>query len=171
MRRRRGATSTREQGSNPRERELAWVVANPGRARAWSESGRISAFAMATTLGLGLVVHVVGYGIGDRTFSLPDWVPTDLASTLVSNLGIVLWTYVVLVVFLEILPARTRRRAARSMALAAQELRERGEPVPAELADAEAMTSDGGRTDRDRTLDAVLDRLTSIEHRLANRPD
>jgi hypothetical protein len=171
MRRRRGARSTGERRSSPRERELAWVVANPVRARAWSESGRISTLAMGTTLALGLVVHVLGYSIGNGTFSLPEWVPVDLASTLVSNLGIVLWTSVVLVVFLEILPARTRRRAARSMALAAQSLRDRGERVPAELADAEEMTTDTGRTDQDRTLDAVLDRLTSIERRLANRAD
>jgi hypothetical protein len=102
---------------------------------------------------------------------LPEWVPIDLVSTLVANLGIVLWTSVVLVVFLEILPARTRRRATRAMALAAAALRDRGEEVPSELLDAEAVAAAGAGSPNDRTLEAVLDRLTSIEHRLANPPD
>jgi hypothetical protein len=170
MRRRRGAMSTGDRRPGSGDRELAWIVAHPDRARAWSESSRISTLAMATTLALGLAVHLVGYVIGTRALALSDWLPMDFMSTLVSNLGIVLWTSVVLVVFLQVLPDRTHRRATRAMALAAAELRHRGEEVPAELLGAEAEAA-AAESNRDRTLEAVLDRLTSIEHRLANPPD
>ena len=112
------------------DKQVAWVAAHPAAARAMSDASRISTLAMATTFALGLLVHLAGYGIGSRSIPMPDWLPADLASTLVSNLGIVLWTSVILVVFLEILPARTRRRAARSMSLAAATLRDQGQTDP-----------------------------------------
>jgi hypothetical protein len=160
-------TADKDSRSRSLKRQLAWIAAHPGSARAWSASSRISALAMATTLGIGLIVHLVGYGVGTGYVPMPDWVPIDLASTLVSNLGIVLWTSVVLVVFLEVLPARTRSRATRSMALAAQALRDQGLPVPTELADLEEGSTHAAGSDADRTLEAVLERLTSIEQGLA----
>ena len=156
--------------SRPQEKELAWVVAHPAAARAWAESGRISLMAMATTLVLGLLVHLLGYVLGVGRIPVPDWIPADLASTLVSNLGIVLWTSVILVVFLEVLPARARRRATKSMALAARTLREGGQPVPAELVDADADGVGQGHQERDPSLEDVLERLASIERLLAERP-
>lgn len=148
------------------EKEVAWVVGHPGRARAWSETGRISALAMSATLGLGLVVHVVGFAVGNGSVAMPGWLPRDLAATLISNLGIVLWTSVVLVVFLEVLPRRARRRATRSMALAATTLRGQGLPVPPELEDVEDLPPRSDRVEGDPTIDAVLERLTSIEELL-----
>lgn len=167
----RNVESTAHRGPATNEREIAWIAAHPDRARAWSESSRISTLAMATTLALGLAVHLVGYMVGTGAIGLPDWAPPDLVATLVSNLGIVLWTSVVLVVFLEILPNRTHRKARRAMARAADVLRDRGEAVPAELLEADEPSATDGEAHRDRTLEAVLDRLTSIEHRLANPRD
>jgi hypothetical protein len=151
------------------EKEVDWVVSHPARARAWAESGRISAFAMVVTLALGLVVHVVGFAIGSGAMTLPGGIPVDLAATLASNLGIVLWTSVVLVVFLDTLPARARRRATRSMALAAKTLEDRGLPIPEELAEVAATGLELRTTDADKTLRAVLERLTSIERLLAEK--
>ena len=148
------------------DKQVAWVVAHPASARAMSDSSRISTLAMATTFALGLVVHLAGYGIGNRSIPMPDWLPADLASTLVSNLGIVLWTSVILVVFLEILPARTRRRAARSMSLAAETLRDQGRPIPSELMAFVEPGADETASRRDPTLQAVLERLASIERHL-----
>ena len=148
------------------DKQVAWVVAHPASARAMSDSSRISTLAMATTFALGIVVHLAGYGIGSRSIPIPDWVPADLASTLVSNLGIVLWTSVILVVFLEILPARTRRRAARSMSLAAETLRDQGRPIPSELADLVEPGANQTASPHDPTLEAVLERLASIERHL-----
>ena len=148
------------------EKEVAWVVAHPARARAWSESGKITAVAMIATLALGLVVHVVGFAIGSGSVPLPAWLPVDLAAALVSNLGIVLWTSVVLVFFLDILPARVRRRATTSMALAAKAIEDRGLPLPEELADV-AGGMQPRTTEAPPTLEAVLDRLTAIERRMA----
>jgi hypothetical protein len=151
------------------ENELAWVVAHPGSARSWAESRRISALSMVTTFVLGLLVHVVGFALGTGGIEVPAGVPADLLATLVSNLGIVLWTSVILVVFLEVLPARARRRATHSMALAASRLREAGLPVPAELADAERGAA-GERPDRDPALNSIVERLASIERLLAETP-
>jgi hypothetical protein len=148
------------------EKEVAWVVAHPARARAWSESGKITTVAMVATLALGLVVHVVGFAIGSGSVRVPGWLPVDLAATLVSNLGIVLWTSVVLVFFLDILPSRIRRRATTSMALAAKTLEDQGLIVPDELADV-AVDVQPRMSESDPTLQAVLDRLTAIERRLA----
>ena len=148
------------------EKEVNWVVAHPARARAWSESGKITAVAMIATLALGLVVHILGFAIGSGSVPTPAWLPLDLAATLVSNLGIVLWTSVVLVFFLDILPARVRRRATTSMALAAKSFEDHGLPVPDELADV-AVAMQPVTTETEPTLEAVLDRLTAIERRLA----
>lgn len=161
----------RDRRTRALEREVSWVVAHPGRARSWSESGRISAMAMVATLALGLVVHVVGYAVGNHVISLPTWIPADLASTLISNLGIVLWTSVVLVVFLEVLPARARRRATRSMELAATKLRDQGLPVPAELEDLDDPRPPTAHALSDPTLTAILERLTAIERSLAMNDD
>ena len=151
------------------EKEVAWVVAHPARARAWSESGKITAVAMAATLALGLVVHVVGFGIGSGSLLLPAWLPSDLTATLVSNLGIVLWTSVVLVIFLDTLPSRARRRATQSMTLAVRELEDRGLPVPGELGDVVATSGRPLAAEPDPSLQAVLDRLTAIEKLLAEK--
>ncbi len=149
------------------EKELAWVAAHPGSARSWGETRRISTLSMATTFALGLLVHLVGYALGKGEIEIPVWAPADLLATLISNLGIVLWTSVILVVFLEVLPARARRRATHSMALAASRLREAGLPVPAELADAEG--SDVGGRKGNSSLDTILVRLAAIERLLADR--
>jgi hypothetical protein len=151
------------------EKEVAWVVRHPARARAWSESGKITAVAMAATLALGLVVHVVGFAIGSGSVPLPAWLPSDLTATLVSNLGIVLWTSVVLVIFLDTLPSRARRRATRSMTLAAQELEDRGAPIPGELADLTATSGRPPANEPEPGLQMVLDRLTAIEKLLAQK--
>ena len=124
---------------------------------------------MVVTLALGLVVHVVGYAIGTKAVELPPWLPADLVATLVSNLGIVLWTSVVLVVFLDTLPARARRRATHSMALAARQLEDRGLPVPDELADVRADLDRARPTEADPTAAAILERLDAIERRLAEK--
>ena len=124
---------------------------------------------MVVTLALGLVVHVAGYAIETKAIELPPWLPTDLVATLVSNLGIVLWTSVVLVVFLDTLPARARRRATHSMALAARQLEERGLPVPDELADLRADLHRARPTEADPTMAAILERLDAIERRLAEK--
>ena len=146
------------------EKRVAWVVAHPARARAWGETGRISAMAMGITLALGLAVHVLGFAVGEGWVAIPDLLPIDLTSTLISNLGIVLWTSVVLVVFLDVLPDRARRNAERSMAIAAETLREKGQPVPWQLQDADDV---GSR--HEATLAAVLERLDRIERLIAER--
>jgi hypothetical protein len=145
------------------EKEVDWVLAHPAKARAWSQSGKISAVAMVVTLALGLVVHVAGFTIGSGAAPLPGGVPMDLAATLVTNLGIVLWTSVVLVIFLDTLPARARRRTANSMVMAARKLADRGLPVPEELADVATAGVARRTTEADPTLQAVLERLTAIE--------
>ena len=148
------------------DKEVEWVLSHPARARAWSESGKISTVAMAGTLAFGLAVHLAGFAIGSGALPAPDWLPVELTAILVSNLGIVLWTSVVLVVFLDTLPTRARRRAARSMARAAQVLEERGLPVPGELIDPTTVNppSDPGSHP---TLLAILERLERIEELLA----
>ncbi len=123
---------------------------------------------MVVTLALGLVVHVAGYAIGTKAIELP-WLPADLVATLVSNLGIVLWTSVVLVVFLDTLPARARRRATQSMALAAKRLEARGLSVPDELAGVRADLDRVGPTEADPAFAAILERLDAIERRLAEK--
>jgi hypothetical protein len=151
------------------EKEVAWVIAHPERARSWAASTRISALAMVVTLALGLLVHIAGYAIGTGAMAGPTWLPADLVATLVSNLGIVLWTSVILVVFLDTLPARARRRATHSMTLAARRLEDRGLPVPDELAGVRADVARAGPTEADPTMAAILERLEAIERRLAEK--
>ncbi len=118
---------------------------------------------MSATLALGLFVHVLGYPIGIGTAPMPDWIPRELAATLVANLGIVLWTSVILVVFLDTLPARVRR-TRRVDGPRGPEVRG---ARPARPRRAGRRRCSGDADEAVPTLEAVLERLTAIERRLA----
>ena len=147
--------------------ELAWVAEHPDSARGWADADRILAWSMTVTLVVGLALNLVGYGIGSGAISTPGWLPGDLTSQLVSDLGVILWTSVILVLFIEIIPERSRRRAARYLAGARDALREQGRPIPTELLQVD-LAEPGGSVQA-ATLEAVLEQVRAIERTLEDR--
>lgn len=134
--------------------ELQWVSRNLDSTLAWARGERVMQLTLVITFALGLVVHLAGYALGAGGIRLPAGWPVELVADLLGNLGIVLWTSVVLVVFLQVIPRRGQRNAERYARAAIEALRARGEDVPAVIGDADPVQS---------KLDAILARLTAVE--------
>jgi hypothetical protein len=145
--------------------ELDWVAANLDDARGWARGDRIITWTLVVTFLIGLVVYLVGFALGSGSLELPNGWPSDLIADLLANLGVVLWTSVILVLFLEILPNWQQRRAQAWARGALIALRERGDEaalaLPAEdMADPVAAK-----------LDAILARLGDLETAVGRRGD
>jgi hypothetical protein len=121
-------------GYRPTDRELAWIAAHPEAANAWLGRDRLLVVSMCATFVVGFLGHLAGYGLETGRITLPDWLPEDLVGSMLTDLGLVLWTSVFFVLFLEYLPDIAARRAARYGRLAVEDLRERGIAVSQALA-------------------------------------
>ena len=82
------------------------------RVRGWVSGQYFMREALITAFVLGLIAHVGGYVLMATTTGEPLGLIADLLSTL----GTTVWTGVVLVVFVDILPRARRREAARRLA-------------------------------------------------------
>jgi hypothetical protein len=139
--------------------ELDWVAQNLDDTQAWARGSAVIWWTLVGTFLLGLAVHVLGFAFATGALDLPAGWPTDLVADLLANLGIALWTSVVLVLFLEIMPDWQRRRAETWARAALAALRDRGD-VPASAAEVEPNDPVEAK------LDLVLERLTALEARV-----
>ena len=96
---------------------------------------------------------------------LPSGWPTELIGDLLANLGVVLWTSVILVLFIEVVPNWQQRRAQTWARGALSALRERGGEA------AQAVAAEDVVDPTDARLDAILARLESIEEALGRGRD
>jgi hypothetical protein len=135
--------------------ELDWLAAHSDRVREWARGDRVIVWTLVVTFLLGLVLYLVGFGLGSGGLGLPEGWPTDLLADLLRSLGVVLWTSVILAVFLEILPRWQQRQAQAWSRAALVALRDRGD-VPAAVVEAVADPVEA-------KLDQVLARLTALE--------
>jgi hypothetical protein len=144
--------------------ELDWVAANLEDAMGWARGRYIVRWTLVGTFLTGLVVHVLGFGLTSGGLTLPAGWPADLIGELLSSLGIALWTSVILVVFLEILPTWQQHRAETWARAALIALRDRGDLLAATVDEAVADDESDAVVTR---LDAILDRLTALEGAVA----
>jgi hypothetical protein len=152
--------------------ELDWIAAHPDEVVGWARGDRIIVWTMVLTFLLGLAVNLIGFSLASGALALPGGWPTDLVADLLVNVGVVLWTSVVLVVFLEILPTRQQRQARAWARSALVALRQRGDELPPEVleaADEPAEDSDAVR-EVGAKLDAILARLDAIESAIGAQP-
>jgi hypothetical protein len=82
--------------------------------------------ALVLVFVLGLAVHVAGYLL----ISAGTGEPVSLLADLLSTLGTTLWTGVVLVVFLEVLPEARRRGFSHRLEAYEAALRDQGRLTP-----------------------------------------
>ncbi len=107
------------------ENEMAWLAAHMPEMRASIRPERILVTYLAIALGVGLAAHIGGYLLGQSTTGEP----LRLLSELLGSLGMALWTGVVLVVFVQVLPESKRRSSIRWLSTFEARLRERRPPA------------------------------------------
>jgi hypothetical protein len=90
---------------------FAWMAENVGDLKRSIAGQRILYWTLAITFTLGLALQVVGYA---GKASRPQE-PLGLAADLLYALGWALWTGVVVVVFVEIIPRAKRRQIKRAI--------------------------------------------------------
>lgn len=137
--------------------ELDWVAANLDDMQAWARGDRIWSWTLVGTAIAGLAVHVLGFALASEALALPGGWPSELIADLLANLGIALWTSVIIVLFVDALPAWNRRRAQSWARRALAALQERGDAVAQLIPDDADADAVGAK------LDAILARLGAIE--------
>lgn len=134
------------------EGELEWARDNLASMRRSVQNNTVLYITMAITFILGLVIYLVAVSISTQVIQLPENWRGDFIADLLYNLGITLWTSVILVLFLEVTVEYQRRRWQRYIQLVERVLKQQGYPVD-DLSDP--------------VNDNILVRLDEIARRLA----
>ena len=100
-----------ERGRTFSDDELAWVSAHMDDLRRTVAERRIRNWMLWTGLGFGLVAHVAGFLLKGSVSGEPVGVFADLLYTL----GWALWSGVVVVALIEIIPAAKERQIGRAI--------------------------------------------------------
>jgi hypothetical protein len=95
---------------------------SPSSADPPGDSGSYQALAFAFVL--GLVAHIGGYAIR----ASPPGEPLGLVADLLYALGYALWTGVVVVVFVQVIPEVKKRQFQQAVAVYEAKVRDRGRP-------------------------------------------
>jgi hypothetical protein len=113
-----------ESGREWSEEELAWISTHVSDLRKSVADRRIRNWTLWSALAVGLVAHVAGYLLKSSVSGEPIEVLADLLYTL----GFALWTGVVVVAIVEIIPAAKERQISRSLDAYEAALRARARP-------------------------------------------
>jgi hypothetical protein len=107
---------------NVSREELAWARGNLPRVRGWVTGQYFLREALISAFVLGLAAHIGGYLL--RAAATGE--PLRLLADLVATLGTTIWTGVILLFFVEVLPEARRGGAARRLAAYESALRDQG---------------------------------------------
>ena len=139
--------------------ELDWVAANLEEAQGWAGGTRTVRWTLVITVVTGLVIHALGFALGTGALMLPAGWPADLLASLLSSLGVALWTSVIIVLFLDVIPSWQRRQAQAWTQGALAVLRERDDEMAATIDAASVSHADPVAA----KLDTILERLSTLE--------
>jgi hypothetical protein len=106
------------------DEEMAWIAGHRQELRRGVAEHRFRNAVLWTGLAIGLAVHVVGFLLKSSANGEPIGVAADLLYTL----GFALWTGVVVVALVEIIPAAKERQISRWLDAYEAELRSRARP-------------------------------------------
>jgi hypothetical protein len=120
----------RESDRHLREAELDWIAEHLTELRRGVVERRFRYQTLWSGLGIGLVVHVVGYLLK----SSASGEPIGLLADVLYALGYALWTGVVVVALVEVIPAAKERQISRALDDYEAALRARGRLAPDESA-------------------------------------
>jgi hypothetical protein len=139
-------------GERERDALLAWVGENLTLVRRSASGQRILYWSLGITFAVGLAAHVGGFLLRSSTTTKPLLLVADLLYAL----GGVLWTGVVLVVFIQIFPEAQKRQYKRALdayeaVVGAQARAGSGQaPDPASAREAVAMYRELAQADPDK---------------------
>ena len=136
--------------------ELDWARDNLASMRRTVQNNTVLYWTMIATFIVGLIAYFLADAMSTQTLLLPAGWRADLIADLLYNLGVTLWTSVVLVLFLEIVVEYQRKRWQRYIRLVERVLRDQGQEVPVEAsnkADSEVMVR----------LNEIMNRLAIID--------
>jgi len=138
--------------------ELEWARDNLDKMRRTVSNNSLLYLTMALTFVIGLVLYLLSDSIATGAIILPTSWRADLIADVLYNLGSVLWTSVVLVLFLEVIVEYQRRRWQRYLRLVEQALKgeQSNRSSTDEQTDAAASSILG-------KLDAILGKLDTID--------
>jgi hypothetical protein len=126
-------------GERDRQAVLAWVGENLTQVRRSVYEQRLLHRSLGIGLVVGLAAHVGGY-------VLRSWVttePLELVADLLYGLGYALWTGVVVVVFVQVIPEAKRRQFKQVL-----DAYEAAQPAEARAGSDQALGDDGAPTAR-----------------------
>jgi hypothetical protein len=141
------------------EGELEWASKNIGYMQSFLTGNRLQNLMLAITFAVGLALYAIAQLISNGVLT-----GSPVVADFLYNLGITLWTSVVLAFLLEVLVDRQRRFTERYLLLVREALRQRGESaLQAEAEPDEVETAANGATLAQQKLDAVLEKLKAMD--------
>jgi hypothetical protein len=90
--------------------ELEWARQNLPAIQRSARSTTVLYVSMAVAFSLGLALYFLGYAIATGGIAMPPGWRDDLVADLMTELGVTLWTSVILVLFLEVIVEIQRKR-------------------------------------------------------------
>lgn len=134
--------------------ELEWARDNLPKMRRMTHDSSVLYLIMTMTFIFGLIVYFAADGISTGALVLPAGWRVDLIADFLYNLGVVLWTSVVLVFFMEVVVDYQRRRWQRYVQLIERTLKIQGVPIETEAAP---------ELDWSAKLNVVIERLAALD--------
>lgn len=135
--------------------ELDWARQNLDKLRRSARGNTALFTTMIFTFILGLIIYFVADGISTGLIATPAGLRVNLITDFLHNLGVVLWSSVVLVFFLEVVVEFQKKRWQRYVELIEQVLNEPGHVATPNTDDSEA--------DITAQLAAIQNRLSNLD--------
>lgn len=138
--------------------ELEWARQNLPAIQQAARSNSVLYISMVVAFILGLALYILGFAISTGGISLPFGWQDDLIADLMTELGVTLWTSVILVFFLEVLVELQRKRWQRYARIVEHALQQ-----PADKISTSAETSSEPEIILAR-LDELIERMARLEN-------
>lgn len=139
------------------EGELEWARQHLGQMRRTVRGNRMLYWMLAITFALGLILYLLSFAMTGKVINLPPGWFAKILPDFLYNLGIILWTSVILVLFLEVAVDIQRKRWRRYIKLIEKVSAEQDMEIPAESPMPEE------EVDVESRMEAVLARLEALE--------
>ena len=152
--------------------ELDWARDNLDYLRRTVQNNTALYWTMIVTFVLGLVAYFLADALSIQTISLPAGWRADLIADLLYNLGVTLWTSVILVLFLEVVVEHQRKRWQRYTRLVERVLRDQGQDIPIEPsnnADNEVVVRLNEIMSRLAVIDSLQAELADLKAKLVSQ--
>lgn len=120
-----GRTGAKDAPPRFTDEELAWIGENLTELRRSVTEQRILYTSLGIGFSAGLIAHVVGYMLRSSATT----VPLGLVADLLYALGWSLWTGVIVVLFVQIIPEAKRRQIERALDVYEAALRDKARAV------------------------------------------